>query len=213
MKDIRFLPLLLLSIGFCASCSRSLTDYGYSEGIRTTVRATDIGPVSLSEPHISKSQGTTPASTSIDRSQPIRTYSVSDRYIFLIDNLTAADKTTRKGLFFLEKFYTDLNNEFKSQKFSKKYSASVNASIKDRICTSIQPDSVDNHRGWQIFNEQTSSYSGNRYIISYVRNSWYAITSQIAPTSAVLVQLRTKPQGKGFLITGLKNESREIDIE
>lgn len=196
-----------------SSCSRSLSDYGYGVGPLTTVSANDIGPISLSSPYLSQSQGTAPTTTNIVRTQGRGLYNVNDRVIFLVNDKTAQKltKSERRGLYYLQDFYTRLNNEFNSKSFVKKFTKSTIADISKYINNVRQADTTNIRLGWQIFNGEPSAF-GNRYVISYAGNSWYRVSEQVIPTNVVLVKLQPAKKGKLFLITGLKNEYLNINI-
>lgn len=195
-----------------ASCSRSLSDYGYGEGAQTTVSANDIGPSSMSSPHISQSQGTAPATTNIVRTQGRGAYNTNDRAMFLVNDEEAQKltKSERRGLYFLQDFYTRLNNEFNPKNFSRKFSTAISADISKGI-NARSADTTDIRHGWQIFNGMPAAV-GNRYVISYVGNSWYMVSAQTIQTGGVLVKLRPAAKGKGFVISGLKNEYKDISL-
>lgn len=214
MKFINLLiPSVLSGLILSTSCSRSLSDYGYRRGELTTVNANDIGPVSLSSPHVSQSQGTAPATTNIVRTQGHGAYNTNDRAVFLVNDKESQKltKSERRGLYFMQDFYTRLNNEFNPKKFSKKFSTAISADISKDINKARQTDTADVRLGWQIFNGDPAVF-GNRYVISYAGNSWYMVSAQAIQTGGVLVKLQPATKYKGFVISGLKNEYRNVDI-
>lgn len=214
MKFINLLiPSVLSGLILTTSCSRSLSDYGYGRGELTTVNANDIGPISLYSPHVSQSQGTAPATTNIVRTQGYGAYNTNDRAVFLVNDKESQKltKSERRGLFFLQDFYTRLNNEFNQKKFSKKFSNTLSADISKDINKARQTDTADVRLGWQIFNGDPAVF-GNRYVISYAGNSWYMVSAQAIQTGGVLVKLQPATKYKGFVISGLKNEYRNVDI-
>lgn len=198
-----YISIIVIS-GTFISCSRSLTDIGYQGGERITYDPSSAGP---SYPLASGMRSL--GSNSMFNSN----YQGRNRYYY-ISNVSNNDSLTRvakKGLYFLQKFYVDLNNDFKQNKFSKKYSRAIGSDVEKEISSKAQADSTDIHHGWQIFNSNLSA-SGHRYVISYVGNLWYSVVAQNNPDAVVLVKLQPATKGKGFVISGLKNDDLNINV-
>lgn len=206
MFKLRVFVFVVITVSMFVSCSRSLTDYGYQGGPGDTVDMFSVG----------KNQFFSNVYTlSISSNCTDSHYRGEKRKYYYVDkeknDTIPLNSVEVKGLYFLQDFYTTLNNDFKQNKFSKKYSRSIDVDVAKEISSKAQADSTDIHHGWQIFNNNLSA-SGRRYVISYVGNLWYSVVAQNNPDAVVLVKLQPATKGKGFVISGLKNDDLNINV-
>lgn len=131
--------LTLMWVLGATSCSRSLTDYGYTGGSDKTVDMSTIGPIYNEYPHLQQypEYNYLPFET--------RHYLPTNKSIYIIPNskLNTLGKSERRGLIFIQNFYTDLDNDFNLSKFEKKYAKVLSPEVETTIKQTFVNDSTD----------------------------------------------------------------------
>lgn len=202
-----FIVPIISGLTLTASCSRSLTDIGYQGSEVSTIDPSSSGYARVMNQGNSFIKWGNPHDNNAWYylgSNPSKDYTANGRTIIIAEPAKAgtSTKVQRKNQSFLQIFYVDLYNDFRLDKFSKKYLKYCSSDVK-RILNENKQDSTiaKVFGGWQVFVPATESRPNN-CSIKYDGEDWYSIVPNNSPDSQISVKVireNNKP-----LITAIK---------
>lgn len=189
MSGWLLVPAMMILCTVMASCSRSLTDLGYRGGPVETYDPTLVGSTQpLGRIDMTYSLSLSPwyylAGVTRDYAGAGHTTIIANT--IPNDSLT---RTQRKNMYFLQKFYVDLFNNFRINKFGKKYTKFCSQGVMDSIAAHRQDTVVGKvYGGWQEFIPNTHQQPYTCYI-NYIGEDWYIIVPDYIYDCRVLIRV------------------------